>query len=138
MDTKVIATRLQKLESYVQHLHNLQHAGLDEYMDDENLQAIVERRLQLSIQVCMDIASYLIAQLGLQSPEQPENIFAVLGREQILSTPLADRMIGMVRFRNILVHDYLEINSEIVYTHLADEINDFEQFAREISVAFLP
>jgi len=107
-------------------------------MDDENLQAIVERRLQLSIQVCMDIASYLIAQLGLQSPEQPENIFAVLGREQILSTPLADRMIGMVRFRNILVHDYLEINSEIVYTHLADEINDFEQFAREISVAFLP
>jgi len=98
MDTKVIATRLQKLESYVQHLHDLKHAALDEYLDDENLQAIVERRLQLSIQVCMDIASYLIAQLGLPSPEQPENVFAVLGRQRILLSALADRMVReMVR-----------------------------------------
>lgn len=106
-------------------------------MADENLQAIVERRLQLSIQACMDIASYLIAQLGLQSPEEPENVFVVLGRERILSFALAGRMVAMVRFRNILVHDYLDIDSEIVYTHLVDEINDFEQFAQEISAAFL-
>lgn len=85
----------------------------------------------------MDIAGYLIAQLGLQSPEEPENIFVVLGRERILSPALADRMIGMVRFRNILVHDYLDIDSEIVYAHLAGEIRDFEQFAQEISAAFL-
>ncbi len=43
----------------------------------------------------------------------------------------------MVRFRNILVHDYLDINSAIVYAHLTDEINDFEQFAQEIGTTFL-
>lgn len=128
---------MQKLENYVRHLHDLKYAALEEYLDDENLQAIVERRLQLSIQVCMDIASYLIAQLGLQSPEEPENVFAVLGHEQILSSALAERMVGMVRFRNILVHDYLDINSAIVYAHLTDEISDFEQFAQEIGTTFL-
>ena len=137
MDTKVIATRLQKLEGYVRHLRDLQHASLDEYLADENLQAIVERRLQVAIQACVDIASYLIAQLGLQSPDEPQNVFAVLGREGILSSALADRMIGMVRFRNILVHDYLDIDSEIVYALLANRIGDFEQFAQEIIAKFL-
>lgn len=137
MDTKVIAMRLQKLDGYVRHLRQLQQASLDEYLIDENLQAIVERRLQLSIQVCMDIANYLIAQLGLTSPEEPENIFAVLGREGIIDATLARHMVGMVRFRNILVHDYLDIDSLVVYHNLSAELKDFDQFAQQIIARFL-
>ena len=137
MDTKVIVTRLQKLENYARHLSQLQQAPLSEYLDDENLQTIVERRLQLSIQVCMDIASYLIAQLGLNSPDEPENVFTVLGREEILPKDLAQRMVGMVRFRNILVHDYLEIDSTLVHAHLQAELDDFDQFAQHITNRFL-
>ena len=137
MDITVITMRLTKLDSYVRHLRALQTAELDEYLRDENIQAIVERRLQLSIQACMDIASYLIAQLGLGVPDEPENVFAVLGSEHLLSRDLAVRMVGMVRFRNILVHDYLEIDSELVYEHLAEELHDFEQFAQEITSRFL-
>ena len=132
MDTKVIITRLQKLDGYVRHLRQLQQASLDEYLEDENLQAVVERRLQLAIQVCMDIANYLIAQLGLTSPDDLENIFVILGRETIIPSELAGRMVGMVRFRNILVHDYLDINSLMVYHSLADELNDFDEFAQQI------
>ena len=137
MDTRVIAIRLQKLDDYVKHLRALQHASLDEYLSDQNLQAIVERKLQLSIQACMDIAGYLIAQLGLNAPESPGNVFLVLGSEDILSRDLAERMAGMVRFRNILVHDYLEIDSAIVYGHLAEELDDFDRFAQEITDEFL-
>ena len=43
---------------------------------------IVERCLQLSIQVCIDIANYLIARLGLRAPDSQENVFAVLGRRE--------------------------------------------------------
>lgn len=137
MDTTVIATRLQKLDGYVRHLRQLQQASLAEYLDDENIQAIVERRLQLAIQVCMDIANYLIAQLGLTSPDEPENIFAVLGREQIIDRTLARHMVAMVRFRNILVHDYLDIDSLIVYQNLSAELEDFDQFAQQIIARFL-
>ena len=85
----------------------------------------------------MDIATYLIAQLGFSAPDTPENVFAVLGREGVLSTDLAQRMTGMVRFRNILVHDYLEIDAVIVHTHLAGELDDFNQYAQEIAAQFL-
>ena len=137
LDTRVIAMRLQKLDSYQQSLHQLQKISRDEYLQDDNIQAVVERKLQLSIQVCIDIANYLIAQLGLRAPEQLENVFLVLGREGILSRELAQRMVGMVRFRNILVHNYLNTDADIVYDHLQKGLPDFEQFALEVVNRFL-
>lgn len=138
MDTMVIATRLRKLNDYLRSLRQMQAVSMDEYLDDDNIQTIVERKLQLAIQVCMDIGSYLIGQLGLTAPDEPENVFVVLGREGIINRDLARRMVGMVRFRNILVHDYLEIDSHIVYHNLAGQLDDFDQFSQEIIARFLP
>jgi len=136
VDTKVVTTRLRKLDSYLHSLRQIQEIPLDEYLENDNIQTIVERKLQLAIQVCMDIASYLIGQLALMAPDEPENVFAALGRESIISNELAQRMVSMVRFRNILVHDYLEINPHIVYHNLMEELGDFDQFAQEI-IAYL-
>ena len=137
MDTRAIAMRLQKLDGYLRSLRQMQAVPLEEYLDDDNIQTIVERKLQLAIQVCMDIGNYLIGQLGLPVPDEQENVFAVLGREGVIERDLARRMIGMVRFRNILVHDYLEIDSHIVYHNLEDELDDFDQFAQAIVGQFL-
>lgn len=137
MDTTVIAMRLQKLDSYLRTLRQMQAVSLEEYLGDDNIQTIVERKLQLAIQACMDIGGYLIGQLGLTAPDEPQNLFAVLGREGVISRELADRMVGMVRFRNILVHDYLEIDSVIVYHNLSEELEDFDQFSQQIIERFL-
>lgn len=138
MDTRAIAMRLQKLDGYLRSLRQLQAVPLEEYLDDDNVQTIVERKLQLAIQVCMDIGNYLVGQLALPVPDEQENIFAVLGREGVIERDLSRRMIGMVRFRNILVHDYLEIDSHIVYHNLESELDDFDQFAQAIVGQFLP
>lgn len=39
---------------------------------------------------------------------------------------------------NILVHDYLEIDSNIVYRNLAEGLDDFDEFAQQIIARFLP
>jgi uncharacterized protein YutE (UPF0331/DUF86 family) len=75
--------------------------------------------------------------LGLTAPDEPHNVFAVLGQEGAISRGLAGRMVGMVRFRNILVHDYLEIDSTIVHHNLAEELEDFDQFSQQIIARFL-
>ena len=129
--------RLQRLDGYQQRLRQLRQVPRDEYLRDDNIQTIVERKLQLSIQACIDIANYLIAQLGLRAPDQLENVFSVLGEEGVIATDLAQRMVGMVRFRNILVHDYLEVNNDVVYGHLQSELDDFDRFARGIVDRFL-
>jgi uncharacterized protein YutE (UPF0331/DUF86 family) len=128
--------RLQKLDDYQRSLKQFQNIPLDEYLRDDNVQAIVERKLQLSIQVCLDIANYLIAHLGLRPPDDLSGVFDVLGQEGIISHELAKKMTGMASFRNILVHDYLKINPRIVHSHLTTRLGDFNDFAQAIITEF--
>lgn len=132
MDTRVIDTRLRKLNSFVGKLKKYSDVKLDDYLHDEDMQAIVERRLQLAIQVCIDIGNYIIAHERLEIPDEEENVFIILARHNVISPDLAERIKGMIRFRNILVHDYLEIDQKIVHRILTGALNDFDDFARAI------
>lgn len=132
MDTRVIDARLRKLNSFMGKLKKYSDIKLDDYLRDEDMQAIVERRLQLAIQVCIDIGNYIIAHERLEIPDEEENVFIILGHHNIIPQSLAERIKGMIRFRNILVHDYLEIDQKIAHRILTNELNDFDDFARAI------
>ncbi len=49
--------------------------------------------------------------------------------EGIISLDLAETMQKIAGFRNILVHDYLEIDQQIVYATL-NKLQDFREFAQ--------
>jgi uncharacterized protein YutE (UPF0331/DUF86 family) len=60
----------------------------------------------------------------------------VLVEAGVLSPELGARLAGIAGFRNILVHDYLQIDRGIVYQKLHEGVADLESFATEI-VQFL-
>ncbi len=132
MDTSSVVERLRKLKEYVEELQPYVRLSLAEYLANKERQRAIERSLQLAAQVCIDIGNYLVAYYGLQTPDRPENIFAILGREKLITEPLAERMIGLVRFRNILVHGYLVVDPVKVQMALAQDTDLFLEFAQEI------
>ncbi len=136
MDARVIQARLKKLDECYKSLERFRLLPLEDYLKSEDTQAIVERKLQIAIQTCMDIANYLIAHRNLKIPDDEGNIFAALAEAGIISKELAHRMRGMVNFRNILVHEYLEIDHEIVHRTLTQRLDDCDDFAQAI-VSFL-
>lgn len=129
LDKRVVMARLARLDEYASRLRRFENISLEEYLGDYDIQAIVERNLQLAIQVCMDIANYIIARKKLAFPADQENIFTLLGREGIIPRDLANRIKGMVNFRNILVHDYTEIDPKKVHGMLIRGLKDFNDFA---------
>ena len=54
----------------------------------------------------------------------------------MLDKSIIMRIKGMVNFRNIFIHEYVEIDSEKVYKVLKQCLGDFNDFARAI-VKFL-
>lgn len=128
----MIKARLKKLDGYQKSLLRFKDIKLDKYLQDDDIQTIVERKLQLSIQTCIDITNYIIARERLNIPDEEENIFIVLAQEGIIDHDLGQRMRGMVNFRNILIHEYLEIDNELVNRHLTRNLTDFDQFAKAI------
>jgi len=132
MDVRVIQARLKKLDESYRSLERFRSLSREEYLKNEDTQAIVERKFQVAIQACMDIANYLIAHEQLKIPDDEGNIFTALAEAGILNEELASKMRRMVSFRNILVHEYLEIDLQIVHKHLTERLEDFNDFAQAI------
>jgi len=100
---------------------------------DTERQAVVERWLQICAQICIDTGASLIAEFGLKAPDELPNIFTTLGEAGIIPNELGSRMVGITRFRNILVHEYLTIDPVIVYERGTNGLSDFDDFGRAIT-----
>jgi uncharacterized protein YutE (UPF0331/DUF86 family) len=126
-----LRTKLGKLEQYLRGLEDKQNCPRAEYRADRDLQAIVERRFETATQASIDIASHVVASEGFREPDSYGELFIILAEEDICSTETAERMREMAGFRNVLAHDYAEIDDDRVYDHLQD-VEHFRTFAEEI------
>ena len=59
----------------------------------------------------------------------------VLGRHGALTADLSDAMRKAVGFRNVLVHEYVEVSDAIVESRLGD-LRDLKQYVEQVT-AFL-
>lgn len=132
VDRETVERRLLKLEQYLRRLRELSKVSLDAYMKDQILRDSAERNLQLAAQVCIDIGNHVIADRGYRAPYGYGDIFSVLMEEGLLPKELAGTMRQIAGFRNILVHDYLEIDSKIVYESLK-KVDDFKKFVEYVA-----
>ena len=128
-----IISKLQKLDEYIKYLKEVQKINKNQFVEDYHFFGLAERYLQLSIEILLDVGKLLIVIKGLKRPEENQEIFSALCDEKIISEKLADNLMGIANFRNILVHDYEKIDREIVYEKLRDNLEDFENFRKEIA-----
>ncbi len=70
--------------------------------------------------------------MGLEVPKSYANIFEILNQSGLISSELAATMIRMAKFRNIVVHQYTEVDARIVVKILNSHLDDFVDFRREI------
>ncbi len=132
MDTEKLRVRLRKLEDTVNDLRHLPSPTLAEYLSNKDRQAIVERWLQIAAQVCVDVGASVVAEYGLAAPDDLPNIFVTLGNAGLIPQELGQRMVGLTRFRNILVHDYLTIDPKIVFERSTAGLVDFDDFGKAV------
>ncbi len=98
------------------------------YRDYWKTQRIVERTLQLAIEVCADVAAHVIADRALRAPSTYAEAFEILGEAGLLERDLRDVLVRMARFRNLLVHEYARIDPDLVVRVLRENLADFERF----------
>lgn len=105
---------------------------LEDILEDEDIQDLINRRMQIAVENCIDIATHLAAGLDLPRKERASDVFLLLGKNEIISKEIARQLAGAVGFRNILVHEYTKIDYRLAYSSLADKLSDLNQFAKEV------
>ena len=85
-----------------------------------------------AIESAVDVAQHLCASEGWGPPATNGEAMALLGAKRVLSAQLAVAMRQAVGFRNVLVHDYLDIDDGIVGRRLAD-LSDLREFGAAVA-----
>jgi uncharacterized protein YutE (UPF0331/DUF86 family) len=130
----VLRARFSKLERCIAKVRAaLEDLDEEAYLQDTFLQDVVERNLQLASQIVLDVSTHVIAEQGWQSPDSYEEAIQILARHDVIPASLAGQLKGMAGFRNILVHEYLEIDEHQVYLAATDHLEDYELFAQHLA-----
>ena len=132
IDSKVINSRLAKLRGYNKILEELSLENEKEFIKNYKIYGLAERYLHLAIESVLDIGNHLISRLELKKPDTYQEIFIILGKNSIIPEEFSEKIAKMAGFRNILVHDYLDIDESIVYNHLKEDLGDFKEFIKYI------
>lgn len=88
----------------------------------------VQRACQLSI----DLANITIKQYRLGLPKDSRDTFSLLHQAGILDDAQANYLKAMVGLRNILVHDYTELNFDLLVDMIENRLDDLLRFSQQI------
>ena len=128
VDETFILRKLSELDEYYKQIKEYENITAAEYSGDWKIQRIVERTLQMMIETCVDIAGHIIADTGYRIPTSYSDSFKVLQEEKILSDKLFSALEKMAKFRNIVVHHYDKVDTEIVVGILKKDLKDFKGY----------
>lgn len=84
------------------------------------------------LEACIDAAQHVCASDGYGPPGSNAEAVQLLGRHGVLPVELADRMALAVRFRNVLVHGYAQVDDRRVVAHL-DRLDDVAAYVGHLA-----
>jgi uncharacterized protein YutE (UPF0331/DUF86 family) len=128
VDKTLVLRKLAEIEEYLKQVKEYAKMTVGQYSKDWKAQRIVERTLQMMIEICADIAGHIISDKGYRVPTTYADTFRVLCENNIFSKELSEGMEKMAKFRNVIAHHYDEVDAEIVIGILKNDLEDFVAF----------
>ncbi|MEM7736812.1 MAG: DUF86 domain-containing protein [Deinococcota bacterium] len=121
------ATLIQKTKSAQRCLaraREVYHKSQEDFDEDYNAQDVAVLNLIRLCELSIDIANFLIRRDKLGIPDSSANAFELLGQAGVIDRQSVACMHNMVGFRNVAVHQYQELDINIVIRVIEKDSND--------------
>jgi uncharacterized protein YutE (UPF0331/DUF86 family) len=132
IDANVLVAKLAELSHRLDRLRRHRPADPAALAADADLLDMVSFNLLLAVQVCLDIASHIIADEGWPVAATLGESFQRLHEKGVITGPTAAAMRQAAAFRNVLVHDYGSARLDLIHAAATRGIGDLERFALEV------
>ncbi|WP_266081521.1 type VII toxin-antitoxin system HepT family RNase toxin [Haladaptatus caseinilyticus] len=136
VDEEIFVDKLQYINQYTDDLRQMRGQSRDQYLTDMIRQRAVERTLMNLIQACIDIAQHIRSTEDLSASETAKQEIQALGEAGVITSETQVKMEEAVGFRNILAHRYGDVDQEVVFDVLHDDLQWFERFQQELAQWF--
>lgn len=132
MENKVvILNKYESIERCINRINEEYEGNPENLSNYSKLDAIV-LNLQRACELVIDIAMYIVTSKKLGLPQAKREAFEMLMENNYIDEETCKKMKGMIGFRNIAIHDYKEIDEEILKNVIGNHLNDLLEFERNM------
>ena len=129
-----INEKIFEIETYLEQLESILPSSLENYKKDFRAKLMGERSFEKIVESIIDLGFFIINKKQLKKPETEEQTYKILYDSGIISEELSKKLSEAKGMRNIIVHRYGEINDELVFRSLSEElIPDVQEFINKIN-----
>lgn len=129
-DRHTLARKLEYLRKQLDLLEEYRKVSKDVLFGEEEKRLAVERLLELSLQSVIDCSRLLVALEDWRPIRDQRDALLILVDHDVLSESLVERLLKAKGFRNVLVHEYVEIDPDLLFSHLRHGVDDIWEFAQ--------
>lgn len=131
IDREQISIMVKDIEKY---LHDLEELGIKSKKDIEDKKTYyASSMLVFSIMNrVVDIANEIISgSENMRLPDTYRDVFEILLKNKVISGETASAMTGLMKYRNVIAHEYYELSADRIY-RIKKDISKVEEFISEI------
>jgi len=132
IDIELVRRKLSRLNMYLEKLKPISQKSLEEYKSDFYLKSSAERFIQLIVECAIDINNHIVVETENRPPEDYSVSFIRAADPGLISRELAEKLKGSAGMRNILVHEYMDIDDEKVYKAIFLAFQDYNEYIKQV------
>ncbi len=127
----VVRKKLLQIDQASGRIRSWLPISVDRLERDLQLQWAIERGLQIAAEALFDTGNHILASAFQESVDEYRDIPKRLAARGVLKRKTMNRLESLAGFRNVLVHDYAEIDLRRVHASL-DRLEDFDAFVSDV------
>lgn len=130
IDKETIREKLDRLEQAVKLLEKYRKVPKEDFLIDFTINSASQFNLILGIEIIVDIGNHILAEIYQVHPKEYKGIIKALGKHEIVSEKFAEENLEIAKLRNLIVHQYGEVDMKEIYNNLKKAPNVFHGFAK--------
>jgi uncharacterized protein YutE (UPF0331/DUF86 family) len=129
-----IYSKFRDIREAIDRLKAFKDISLEEFLNDRDKQDIASFRLIVATEAAIDMCLHIAAKVFKKVPEEYAGCFKFLCDHGLIDQDISIRLGQMARFRNLLVHQYWEIDYSRIYEIITgSDVGDLDEFIRQIN-----
>ncbi|MFN2114215.1 MAG: type VII toxin-antitoxin system HepT family RNase toxin [Anaerolineae bacterium] len=132
VNVEMVKAKADDIRANVEKVHRYSSLPDDEFFADERNLYSVQHLLLLAIEASVSICLHLTSRLAGTAPASYSECFGALLDAGIIDEDLSQRLTSVVRFRNLLVHQYWEVDPRRVVLYARSQTRDFTDFLEAV------
>lgn len=137
VDKNVITSRAEQIDRHLSKIDKYKKITFDEFIKDSVIQDVVEYNIFQITNHIIDISQHIVVDEDYGIPQTSYDAVQILFDKDVFSMKDKNMLKKMIGFRNVIGHDYLNIDKQVVYFILTKGIKDIKEILSKLTEKFL-